>query len=410
MIQLSWLDYSDRERRKMLDVVRLFEEKDTVDELGLGMIRDGFADYFFPGTGTVQTRARYFFFIPWMYLALEEKRVPSSRIVERARGEEIRLIERFIEKGITESVIGNRSRLKLKRLPSNIYWLGLERLGLRLFSGTQSSYHASLDFHYKTLSECKERSEDDYEMVIRPNWNPVLPKAPTDDPDFPSFDLRRVEAEFFREQLRLHAGGSLFTWLVDCGERTEGVEHIWQHPLFDSIPRHLQTEVRHAMLFSLGMNGAALLYNLMLSESGVKEFQTNGGRWEEGVEYYLDSIVKWQDEVLAHADLFSTWQLPEFWAFVSRCGARVTPGSQTFISAWLEMVRSGVPNNITEHEYLRELIKQRERMLKRGNARLGNRAALENWSGASGAGRLNFRWPSARMILHDIYDGLERKD
>jgi len=410
MIQLSWLDYSDRERRKMLDVVRLFEEKDTVDELGLGTIRDGFADYFFPGTGTVQTRARYFFFIPWMYSALEEKRIPSSRIAERARGEEIRLIERFIEMGITETVIGNRSRRKLKRLPSNIYWLGLERLGFRVFSGTQSSYHDSIDFHYKTLSATKERREDDDEMVIRPNWNPVLPKAPKDFPDFPSFDLRRVEAELFRDQLRLHAGESLFTWLVEHGERTDGVEHVWQHPLFESFPRRLHTEVRHGMLFSLGMNGAALLYNLMLSESGVKEFQAEGGRWVEGVQHYRDTIAEWREEVLEHADLFGTWQLPDFWEFISRCGARVTPGSRTFITSWLEMVRSGVPENFTEHTFTRELIKQRERMLKRGNARLGNRAALENWSGASGAGRLNFRWPSARMILHDIYDGLERED
>lgn len=97
----AWLDYSDRVRRKMLDVVRLFEEKDTVDELGLG---------------TVQTTAWYFFFIPWMHMSQEEKRVPSSRISERARGEAIHIVER----GITESVIGNRFNRMLKRLPRNI--------------------------------------------------------------------------------------------------------------------------------------------------------------------------------------------------------------------------------------------------------------------------------------------------
>jgi len=64
---LSWLDFSEAERRKMIEIVTLFNERDTRDELGLAIIRDGFADLFFPGTTTLQTRARYFFFVPWLY-------------------------------------------------------------------------------------------------------------------------------------------------------------------------------------------------------------------------------------------------------------------------------------------------------------------------------------------------------
>ena len=33
----------------MIEVVSLFKERDTRDELGLGQIRNGFADLFFPG-------------------------------------------------------------------------------------------------------------------------------------------------------------------------------------------------------------------------------------------------------------------------------------------------------------------------------------------------------------------------
>ncbi len=32
----TWLDYSEHERRKMLDVIELFGERTTRDELGLG--------------------------------------------------------------------------------------------------------------------------------------------------------------------------------------------------------------------------------------------------------------------------------------------------------------------------------------------------------------------------------------
>jgi hypothetical protein len=46
----------------MVDVISAFREQDTRDELGLGTIRDGFANILFPGTSTIQTRARYFLF------------------------------------------------------------------------------------------------------------------------------------------------------------------------------------------------------------------------------------------------------------------------------------------------------------------------------------------------------------
>lgn len=42
MSAFVWLNYSERERRKMLDVVDLFGEHDTRDELGIGSVRDAF--------------------------------------------------------------------------------------------------------------------------------------------------------------------------------------------------------------------------------------------------------------------------------------------------------------------------------------------------------------------------------
>ena len=58
----------------MLQVVDLFREKGTVDELGLGAIRDAFSDQFFPGTSTLQSRTRYWLFVPWLYQRLEKER------------------------------------------------------------------------------------------------------------------------------------------------------------------------------------------------------------------------------------------------------------------------------------------------------------------------------------------------
>ena len=64
MSAFVWLDYSERERRKMLDVVDLFREHDTRDELGVSSVRDAFADMLFPSKRSAgrikRTRTRPF--------------------------------------------------------------------------------------------------------------------------------------------------------------------------------------------------------------------------------------------------------------------------------------------------------------------------------------------------------------
>ena len=74
----TWLDYSEVERRRMLDVIDLFGEKTTRDELGIGGVRDAFADLLFPGTTTIQATAKYFLFVPWMYNEGSEQVAPTG--------------------------------------------------------------------------------------------------------------------------------------------------------------------------------------------------------------------------------------------------------------------------------------------------------------------------------------------
>ena len=64
-MQLGWIDFSKEDRQKALDVINLLSEQGAVDELGIGIIRDAFVNYFFPGTSTIQTRAKYFLIVPY---------------------------------------------------------------------------------------------------------------------------------------------------------------------------------------------------------------------------------------------------------------------------------------------------------------------------------------------------------
>ena len=68
---LGWIDFSKTERNKVLSVLELLTEAGTLDELGIAPIRDGFANLFFPGTSTIQTRAKYFLIVPYALKDLE---------------------------------------------------------------------------------------------------------------------------------------------------------------------------------------------------------------------------------------------------------------------------------------------------------------------------------------------------
>ena len=138
-----WLDYSERERRNMLDVVDLFREHDTRDELGVGSVRDAFADMLFPGTSTIMTRARYFLLVPWTYKKLERARVKSGEIGPRARRAELDLVEPIERSDDSDGNIGKVARTALKRLPSSVYWQGSASGGFAHSGGRKSSITAA---------------------------------------------------------------------------------------------------------------------------------------------------------------------------------------------------------------------------------------------------------------------------
>jgi hypothetical protein len=220
----------------MLDVIQLFAEKTTRDELGLGSIRDALADLLFPGTSTTQTRARYFLFVPWMYRELERRRTPSADVERKGRKREIALIYALAGSEDKAGIIGISSRERLQRLPSNIYWNGLAKLAIRRFSGSQDQYHQSLDGFYQRVSGrvMNDDGEPDGDAGDR-NWHAALPSMPPDFPDQASFVLRRVDAEYLSQRIMSTHPRSLFAFLLREAWRVDPV--ALAAPEADRIPR-----------------------------------------------------------------------------------------------------------------------------------------------------------------------------
>ena len=397
----SWLDYSEHEKRKMLDLVDLFREPDTRDELGIGTVRDAFADLLFPGTSTIQRRARYFLFVPWIYLDLERRKVSASNIAETARKKEIALIDVLAESDDSEGTIGILARKALKRLPSNVYWQGLGVWGIRLFPGSQDQYHRSLDGFYASGAQRDKQSiEEQGDERISRNWHAGIPPPPNDFPKRASFKLTRIEAVYLRERIMTRAPETLLAFLADRGLIAKRVDFPWQHHQFAEFTDRILEQLEHARNFSDVIYGAALLYNLMLAE------QTGS---DELLSYYQGEFRFWVDNIRERDQPLSKWNRIRFWQVVTSGGAIIPMLTRMFVDNWLNLVLTGDIVNLIENSKARGLIRGRETQLKRGLARLENRRALELWSGAAGAERLNYRWPVAQTIVADILNGLSNQ-
>jgi hypothetical protein len=404
----TWLDYSDKDRQKMLDILNTLREHETRDELGIGVVRDAFSDMFFPGTSTIQTRARYFLFVPWVYKGLEERKVLSSKIERRARDEEVRLIYALLESDDTVGVIGKREKKNLKRLPSSIYWQGLEAWGIRLCPYSISDYHRSLEAFYRFSRDSSHTYEEEIDGCDRRrNWHPGLPQAPDDFPDRASFNLTDEEACYLKERVLTRWPNTMLGYLLDFDASSESVLFPWDHPICHDLPESIREQLVHARNFSEAMYGAALLYNLMLAEKA----SMSGGRAYDGMmSSYEDELEEWADYLQSRKNDLDRWDYRRrLWGILSEQGARVSGQTWRFIVTWLQMALSSErARKIAGDESARRLIQEREKLLKRNLARLDNPEALARWSGDAGTGRLRYRWRPAEKIISDILLGLRR--
>ena len=397
---VSWLDFSEEERRKMMGVVRFFQEQDTRDELGVALIRDKLSDILFPGTGTLQTRARYFFFVPWLLRQYEQRSVPSKRVAERLRLDEIKIIHTLIRIQAA-GVIGQNSRENLNRFASSIYWYGLRRWGILNFSGSLGEYSRSLNSYYKVRKEL--RNLDQIESQVESpytNWDPNLPAPPKKFPADIDFNLSREEAAYLKDKLQLNCGDSLLAYFVRVAKPIGEVAHAWQHPASRDLPHVLKNKVHHAQNFSEIIHGASLLYNYLLAEKAGMT---------ERVDNYADRLDKWQKAIDDRKNSFTSWDMEGFWSLLDE--SKTVPFRlKQFVAQWHRTVLELDPSKpIFKSDSATRLVINREFRLKGARSRFENPRRLELWGGSSGAGQLDFRWGGSKRIINDIVAGLERE-
>lgn len=403
---LAWLDFGAAEQRKAVHLLDQLREHDTVDELGLGAIRDAFADRLFPGTSTIQTRARYFLIVPWIYRMLEEREISSAEIARKAKAEEVKVIRSLAPIGQRQGVIGIDAQERLKRFPSSIYWAGLGTWGIRRFDGSQRQYHASLDRFYRDSEATFRTREDDPAFAkVSPNWDPGLPERPT---SIDTLALSREEAGYLKERIEMSAPDSMLALLVRRGGTSLEIDAPWEHPAVATLPPDLSEDLQHARNFSEVAWVATLLYQLTLARLEASEPGERGdlaAQKRDGLTAMLEAAVT---QVRAHRNALKDWTRSVFW---NRPQLRLTSAAAGrtvgFLDAWLRIIKQILEGDPPDTAAAIQLISDREVALKGALARVRNAEARRTWVEQSDPAPMDYRWTATvRTLVLDIREGL----
>jgi Family of unknown function (DUF6361) len=397
---LAWLDFSDDEQRRAGELLRFFSEREARDELGIGTIRDAFSDALFPGTSVIQTRARYFLFVPWLFQEAQRRGYAGPDLLSRVGRYERRLVEALRRGGWGETgqgLIGRVAGAQVKNLPSAIYWTGLQRFGILRVPATREQVAT-------TGTRAASFEEALTELADRPGhlWDPNLPGPP--DGFFQmaeaSFELSPEEAEWLAERIEATTEGTLLAWLAASqAEMTADSTAPWDDPATTRAPEAIQRVIGHARYFSAVMHAAALLYNLLLAERAQEQGLGTG----ELAGQYRDQLEEWaeSDEIAAG---LAGWDVGDFWDHAISANPRIPPRTRGFVDRWIELALAG-RHDIAGDERARHLVAAREQWLKSPHSRFTNDRLLREWRGSSGTRRLAFRWPQVKVLLGDIEQG-----
>ena len=396
---LTWLDLTASDRDKMRRVLDLFKEQGTLDEMGLGSLRDALSDALFPGTSYIQTRLRYVLFIPWIYRRLEARKVRSSDVERAARAAEVDLIGRLEQNEDAKGVIGVVARGSLVRLPSSLYWSALTRWGIFQPQQGLGWYHSRFDALVDGRGSVGRADDPGVIWSRQAHWHPRLPEPPTGFPWEASFALTHDDADFLRGRVEERCAGTLLAWLIRNGSDTPA-EAVWDDPDALRAPDGIREVLELARRFSLHVEGMPLLYNLVVAE---RRREVLDGDEDASIDAFRGRLAEWAAREAKEERPFEPDAL---WELVVRRGGRLPYPQRVFIESWSRRIAELAPDRIAADDRLRTLIAERELRLKGARARLANRNRLMDWTPGVGVGRMDFRSFRVRQFMIDLHRGV----
>ncbi|MFM9428751.1 hypothetical protein RCH10_005228 [Variovorax sp. GrIS 2.14] len=405
MGRLGWVDFSSDDRDRVRDVLALLKEAGTLDELGIGQVRDAFSDAMFPGLSTIQTRARYFLAVPKLLLDWAElpdakrRKKPLPEYLARAENDLARVLKANHERlGISPTdIIGHTAVATggVERRPSSTYWIGLRAFGIVDTKQSLAEFCREWrrDHHAHGRVEADDGADDAdhrFETKVR---RPPSSHGPLRDTL--TLDLNKKEAAFLETRIRDAKGlaHSVMAQLLSSGlaagalsgETTRfGAFAQWAHGQ-KTLSAQSRETIAAADQFSRAVEGAHIVFNSLMA----RRFEITRLAKETRTRFR-----DWRADARA-ADLFHA-EAPDVWLSAAVHGQlKVRGRTRDFLVAWNDAMRADKPMR-----FLEDLVEAQAKGNKKERSLLlrGPQQA-SSWFGMEA---LDYRWQTARRMLKDI--------
>jgi hypothetical protein len=406
MAEIGWIDFSPEHRQRVGAILDMLKPEGMVDELGIGIIRDALADRMFPGFSTIQTRAKYFFIIPYIlfdYQMLKRRNNNALRYLEQREYEVMwELAEKYNHKdGCGVIGITKRKRQTIARRPSAIYWNGLNVYGFVAHGGVGAdTFLNRRALSAESLASLlddggDDAPRDDSDAEHENHFNLRVPYDAKWAANL-GLDLTRDEADLFLHRLQDTGRGKLIGELTD-NERLFAIFGRCS-PDFNVFVKAAQAmdipdEIRKVMVlahdFSEFIYGAHIAYNCQLQEL---KFQSK--HYEKDWRIWLADIKKSMIDYRG----FDPEALFEY--------SRTTRGfTRAFVKDWWDYI-SGSGHDLKRRD---KLIFDQEARNKLSKARLRwnklDDVRSERWIGLE---KLSYRMKQVKDIMNDVFKGLKK--
>lgn len=292
-MKIGYIHNSAEAHKRAMQVIKLTAEPQALDELGIGRIRDAFADILFPGISTLQKRLKYFSLMPQVYRKALERGKPygnPDEVKKEVIRLEIEMTRRLYDnssegerKGITGSSMKGEKFVKYD--PAYIYHTGLLKYGIlhdpHPYKAICRASKALNGQPHTFRSDDEDVNDDAGKLTdIAPfcEYPDVGYDFLVDGPDKFTIDLTPEDKSFILEHMKAGSRGSLLNFLLDIVDKPGFVvPQTFRDiaPFKKDMPEDMRLWYDKARRFSDFMYVIHLRYNCIFSEkncpSGVDQ-------------------------------------------------------------------------------------------------------------------------------------------
>lgn len=393
-MQIGFINFSQEELARKNKVLQMVRDQTAIDELGLGRIRDAFANMMFPGMSTLQRRAKYFAVMPSLFYQATKKRYDSVRDVRAQIVKwEIRLTEMLVNgagddeskmKGITGRTMLNAALRDpnkfVKYDPTYIYVTGLRTFGM--VKSDSDIYRLIYDRSKQFIQEKpKYKASEEGEMSDSEDLNGLQQffSVSGEYYDFDHgqelvLDLSRKEAEYIKNHIitSFRSCNSMLAYIL-----RNNVDILPEYDALASIWHNMPEDFNELLIqYQMGRRFSHLAYVLQLRFSYIMAIYNEQEDDAKDMQEEIESIIA------QHPSDFTSQPINEMLFFIHNRVTEITV--ITFCQKAINMIEKKNWNELDE------LIIARERAVKPGRNKLRNpkyKGEERGWPNM-----LSFRW------------------